>query len=256
MLNARPSDSAATTLKAGTAVTVPVTITNNGASPQELFLDPRLNTTSTMTLPTIPPSTAAATLPNTGQFPEWFIPNETSSLTVNQTSTVPAMFDIGAGAGDPDLASSAPGAGALCASTASLTYAPPGGVVTAGQWVAGPAGCGPYASAGTAGTATDTLSVVAKAFDPSVTAPLGDYNLTALHPAGKPAMTVLQPGQSTVVPVTITPSGAAGSVVSGTLYIDALVGGLLPVGGASGVLAAGQVSGVEMAALPYEYTIG
>jgi hypothetical protein len=143
MLNARPSDSAATTLKAGAAVTVPVTITNNGASPQELFLDPRLDTDVTMTLPTIPPSTSTATLPNTGQFPEWFVPNETSSLTVSQTCTVPAMFDIGAGAGDPDLASSAPGAGPLCASTASVTYAPPGAVVTAGQWVAGPAGCGP-----------------------------------------------------------------------------------------------------------------
>jgi hypothetical protein len=249
-------DSVATTLTAGTAVTVPVTITNNGASPQELFLDPRLDTTVVLTLPTIPPSTSTATLPNLGQFPDWFVPNETSSLTVSQTSTVPAMFDIGAGAGDPDLASSAPGTGPLCASTASVTYAPPGAVVTAGQWVAGPAGCGPYASPGAAGTATDDMSIRAKAFDPTVTAPLGDYNLTAINPNATPAMKVLQPGQSIVVPVTITPSGTVGSVVSGTLYVDALVGGLLPVGGASGVLPAGQISGVEMAALPYEYTIG
>ena len=249
-------DSAATTLTAGTAVTVPVTVTNNGASPQELFLDPRLDKTVTMTLPTISPSTAAATLPNISDFPQWFIPNQTSSLTVRQTSTVPAMFDIGAGAGDPDLASSAPGAGQLCASTASLTYAPPGAVVTPGQWVSGPAGCGPYPGPGAAGTATDTLSIQAKAFDPAITAPIGDYNLTAINPKATPAMTVLQPGASIVVPVTITPSGPAGSVVRGTLYIDALVGGLLPVGQASGVLPAGQISGVEMAALPYEYTIG
>jgi hypothetical protein len=169
------------------------------------------------------------------------------------------MFDIGAGAGDPDLSSSAPGAetpGSLCGSTASLTYAPPGGVVTAGQWVAGPSGCGPYPGPGAAGTATDTLSIQAKAFDPAVTDSLGDYNLTAVNPSATAAMTVLQPGQSIVVPVTITPSGTAGSVVSGTLYVDTLVGGLLPVGGASGVLPAGQISGVEMDALPYEYTIG
>jgi hypothetical protein len=249
-------DSAATTLKPGVAVTVPVTITNKGASPQKLFLDPRLDRTATLTLPTIPPSTAKATLPNTGQFPEWFVPNETSGLTVRQTSTIPAMFDIGAGAGDPDLASSAPGAGPLCASTASVTYAPPASVVTPGQWVAGPAGCGPYAGPGAAGTATDTMSLQAKAFDPTVTAPLGDYNLTAINPKAKPVMTVLQPGHSIVVPVTITPTGKAGSLIRGTLYIDALVGGLLPVGQASGVLPTGQISGVEMAALPYEYTIG
>jgi hypothetical protein len=137
-----------------------------------------------------------------------------------------------------------------------VTYAPPEAVVTPGQWVAGPSGCGPYASAGAAGTATDSMSILAKAFDPAVTAPLGDYNQTALNPNATPAMKVLQPGQSIVVPVTITPSGTAGSVVSGTLYVDALVGGLLPVGGASGVLPAGQISGVEMSALPYEYTIG
>ena len=85
---------------------------------------------------------------------------------------------------------------------------------------------------------------------------VGDFNLTAINPNATPTMRVLQPGQSIVVPVTITPSGTVGSVVSGTLYVDALVGGLLPVGGASGVLPAGQISGVEMAALPYEYTIG
>jgi hypothetical protein len=166
------------------------------------------------------------------------------------------MFDIGAGAGDPDLASSAPGTGPLCGSTASLTYAPPGAVVTPGQWVAGPSGCGPYTGPGASGTATDTLSIQAKAFDQTITAPIGDYNLTAINPDATPAMSVLRPGASIVVPVTITPSGTAGSVVSGTLYVDALVGGLLPVGGASGVLPAGQISGVEMDALPYEYTIG
>jgi DNA-binding SARP family transcriptional activator len=139
---------------------------------------------------------------------------------------------------------------------AELAGDPCGQARAPGQWVAGPSGCGPYTGPGAAGTATDSMSILAKAFDPTVTDPLGDYNLTAINPNATPAMTVLQPGDSTVVPVTITPSGTAGSVVRGTLYVDALVGGLLPVGGASGVLPTGQISGVEMAALPYEYTIG
>jgi WD40 repeat protein len=69
------------------------------------------------------------------------------------------------------------------------------------------------------------LSNDAGAFDGAVTAPLGDYNLTAIHPTATPKMTVLQPGHSIVIPVTITPSGPARSVVCGTLYVDALVGG-------------------------------
>ena len=46
--------------------------------------------------------------------------------------------------------------------------------------------------------------------------------------------------------MTITPSGASGTVVSGTLYVDDFVSNVPPYG---------QIAGDELAALPYSYTI-
>ena len=47
--------------------------------------------------------------------------------------------------------------------------------------------------------------------------------------------------------VTITPAGAAGSTVHGTLYVDDFTSGVPP---------SGQFTGDELAGLPYAYTIG
>jgi hypothetical protein len=47
--------------------------------------------------------------------------------------------------------------------------------------------------------------------------------------------------------VTITPSAGPGTVVKGTLYVDDAEGAVPPYG---------QLSGDELAALPYEYTVG
>lgn len=46
--------------------------------------------------------------------------------------------------------------------------------------------------------------------------------------------------------VTITPAGAAGTVVHGNLYVDDFI---------SNVPTYGQIAGDELAALPYAYTI-
>jgi len=71
--------------------------------------------------------------------------------------------------------------------------------------------------------------------------------LAALNPAATFSPLVINPGQSATVNVTITPSGAAGTVVRGNLYVDDLVTDVPPYG---------QQSGDELAALPYAYTIG
>jgi hypothetical protein len=61
------------------------------------------------------------------------------------------------------------------------------------------------------------------------------------------ALLSVNPGQTAVIEVTITPSGPNGTVVNGTLYVDDLTYGVPPYG---------QVSGDELAAIPYSYTIG
>ena len=66
-------------------------------------------------------------------------------------------------------------------------------------------------------------------------------------PGRHPHPGVIAPGQSATINVTITPSAAAGTVVSGTLYVDDLLAAIPPYG---------QFSGDELSALPYEYTVG
>ena len=70
-------DSASKQLQAAVAKTIPVTITNTGTAPEDYFLDPRLATTTTMTLAPLTPALgngsntstlplAAAARPSTG----------------------------------------------------------------------------------------------------------------------------------------------------------------------------------------------
>jgi hypothetical protein len=238
-------DSASTTLASGTPITVPVSITNNGVAPEAFFIDPRLSTNATISLAS--QSSNTVTLPMTGAQPAWLIPTETSSIDVTQTASTPAMFDVDPVPGDPDLASSSSGSAALCGTSASVPYAPSGGTVTQGIWISAPSECGPYAVPAAPGTATDNMSVVTKAFDPAVSSAPGDVWELSVNPSASVSPIVIDAGQTATINVTITPSANSGSVVSGDLYVDDLVGPLAMTG---------QTSGDELAALPYEYTVG
>jgi hypothetical protein len=240
-------DSASTTLAAGVPVTVPVSITNNGAAPGDFFIDPRLDTTQSITLAPVGGSSDTVSLPMTGAFPTWFVPTQTSNLSVTQTSSLPGMFDFIPFAGDPDIASSSSGPGALCSTTESASYSPSGGTVTAGLWEGGPTECGPYSAVAPAGTATISMTALTKAFDPAVTSPPGDLWLLATNPSTPFAPVTINPGQTVTVNVTITPSAAPGTVVAGHLYVDDFASGVAPYD---------QQSGDELTALPYEYTVG
>ncbi len=239
-------NSAATKLAAGMPVTVPVQITNTGVAPEDYFVDPRLNGSTSVTLAPQGPSTVS--LPMTDGFPAWFVPTETSSVTVAQTSSLPAMFDFQPVAGDPDLSSHAPGDAPLCSTSQSASDTPPGGLVTAGFWIAGPTECGPYPTAAPAGTASVSMTAQIKPFDQSVTSNTGDIEPASINPATSFSPLVINPGQTGTVNVTITPSAASGTVVSGNLYVDDFDSNVPPP-------VTSQESGDEVAALPYAYTV-
>jgi hypothetical protein len=240
-------DSAAAKLAAGHAVTIPVKITNNGAAPQDFFVDARLDTVTTVPLAALTPAAGVALPLATGAEPEYIVPTQTSALAVAQASSRPAMFDVMPLPGDPDVASSAGGAGPLCSAASSAGYAPAGGTVTAGVWFVRPAECGPFAGPAPSGTASVTMTATTKAFDPAVTSPPGDLWAAAVNLSAPFSLLVIQPGQTATIPVTITPAGAPGTVVRGKLYADAFDGSVPPDG---------QLGGDELAAFPYAYTIG
>ncbi len=241
-------NSLSTRLAAGTPVTIPVTFTNPGAAAEYFFIDPRLDSTASLTLATqLGTSETGLTLPLplTESSPFWLVPTETSSVSVSQSSSVPAMFDWGNAVGDPDISPSAPFA-SLCSSTESASFSPPGGIVTTGLWYATPSECGPYASPAPAATASLAMTAQGKAFDPAVTSVTGDLWPAAINPAATFSPVLINPGETTTIYVTITPSGPSGTVVQGTLYIDDYVSSVPPYE---------QISGDELAAIPYSYTI-
>jgi hypothetical protein len=185
-------------------------------------------------------------LPLTANPPEWFVPSQASSVTVSSTASLPAMFDFGPNQGDPDISSHNPGAGPLCATSATASYSPAGGRIQDGLWFAAPSECGPYPGPAPAGTVSASMTVQAKQFDSAVTSDTGDIMLAAINPAATVTPVIINPGQSAVINVTITPSGASGTQVSGTLYVDDLL---------NNVPSYGQFAADDLAALPYSYTV-
>jgi hypothetical protein len=251
------------TLASGTPVTIPVTITNTSNAPQDYFFDARRAASATMTLAPVdfgsnapfvngsPKTTLPLSANATPAF--WFVPTHTSTVTVKQVSTIPAMTDLSTmTGGDPDIGLAGLSKGSLCAKSVTSSYTPPGGWVTSGGWATGSTECGPFKTLVKAnGTATDTVTVKAAAFDTTVTSQTGDFEqLATSAAAGSAAIqnaVELQPGQSATVNVTIKPSGTAGTTVSGTLYLDALQSGVPPYG---------QIAADEVASLPYSYMVG
>jgi hypothetical protein len=233
-------DSASAKLSGKTTATV--TVTNTGAAAEEFFLDPRLGQQAEYQEPTFDGADTVR-VPLAGTQPLWIVPTEISSVTDAQTSTVPAAFDLSPYTGDPDIASEQPGTGALCGSSAAVTYTPPGGTVTSGVWGSAPSECGPHASAAKPGSAASTFLITGKAFDTNVAPATGDYySGTTFTPV------TIAAGKSAKITATIAPSGyPSGSLVQGDLYVDTFDGAVPPFG---------APSVDETYAIPYEFKAG
>ena len=91
-------------LAAGVPVTFPVSITNNGLQAADFFVDPRLNSNTALALAPFSPASGLA-LPLVVGSPLWFVPSETSSVSVTATASLPIQFDFQPDGADPDIAS-------------------------------------------------------------------------------------------------------------------------------------------------------
>jgi hypothetical protein len=234
-------NSAQIILKSGTPVTVPVSVHNSGTAPEAYFLDGRLSSSTQYDLAALTGSSTTVPLNLSENFPFYIVPSDTTTLNAvaQTTGTEPIQFDFGAYAGDPDLASS------VGLSAAGSYSANP---VTPGPWYLAPTTVGPFGATGATPENVDTaLLATTLAFDPAISSPLGDLWQSAINPNAAFGAVIVNPGQTTTINVTITPAGAKGSVVSGTLFVDdeSLVDfdSLVP-------------DANQLAAFPYSYKIG
>ncbi len=238
-------DSSSTQLVAGSANTYDLTIKNTGPSFESFFPDARLPGSTQLNLGPLNGS-SSTTVPLTvnSNIPVYLVPTNSTALN-EQASTSgpqPIQFDSSAPAGDPDIASTA-GPTAAASFSANPISQGPWAIIPVESGAFGPTG-GPNESV------TSSASVTTSPFDPAVSSPAGDLQAASADPATMLqsfAPVTVAPGQTATIPVTITPAGASGTVVSGTLYIDDF----------SNVLFANFFDpvGDQVAAIPYSYTI-
>ncbi|PWI44966.1 S8 family serine peptidase [Streptomyces sp. ICBB 8177] len=228
-------------LPAGKSHLVGVTVHNDSSAVESYFLDARLNRQTTVALSSFTPS-SDLTLPLSVSAPEpqWIVPTGTTQLVATAHSTAPVMFDFSPANGEPDLGSTASG------NDAYGSYATP--QLTQGDWdiVPQPAaafGDGPASSS----VASLGLTATTAAFDPWATSPSGDLWQLGANPDATFAPVVVQPGQSTTLYLDITPSGPAGTTVTGEIHLDDTTSlsqnGYTPTGD-------------QLAVIPYHYTVG
>jgi len=237
-------DSAGTKLAAGQPVTALVSVHNSGTTPEAYFVDARLSSQATVNL--APQTTPTLTLPNvTGVIPTFLVPSHTTTVKATVSSTAPLFFDFSYPFGDPDLISS-------FGKTATGSFTAPG--ISPGNWTVTPFLVGPTGKTAAKNvTASVSMSATTSAFDPAVSAPTGDLWLGSTNASTGFTPYVVNPGQSVTIPVTITPQGSPGAVVSGTLYLadSSLVSGAVTYNELSG----NYPEGSDLAAFPYRYTI-
>jgi hypothetical protein len=248
-------DDLATTLPAGLPVTASLSVTNPGVQTMLVGVDPRLRKTVTLQPVPIQGQTTFALPANGAAEPVYTIPPDTSSLTVAASSSTPAQVDLFGSAQGFDVAGdlAAAQSGDLI-STATVSETGGRSFITKGAWFTDMQEIGPFTDAGqTAGSTTLTASMRTYAFDPDVTSQTGDPYGNSVDPNnngfGHPVL--IKPGETKTILVTITPSGAPGTTVSGVLNLVTVP--TFPAGFTS---LPSITTGDVAAALPYQYTVG
>ena len=231
-------------LKPGTSYSYQIRLDNTGTAPEDVFLDARLPRLASYVLqPQDKVSGVSLPLAGPADPPEWIVPTMTHSVSVSASSASPVMFDFGPFPGDPDQES--PAGAAVTAGFPMGRLPTP---VTQGLWFAVPSEIGPYAAGGANAVKADlTMSATTEEFDTTTSSPQGDFwrfGVASLAKSASYNLFAVNPGQTRTLTLTIRPSGKAGTVVRGVLYVDDFVDSLQ------------FLSGTQLVAIPYEYTIG
>ncbi|MBV9594241.1 MAG: S8 family serine peptidase, partial [Actinobacteria bacterium] len=240
-------------VRSGSAQPATVTVTNPGPEPIAVGLDARLNVQQTVQLS---PQLAGATFPlplsvdDLASVPYWLVPPDTQKFALSAASTVPAQVELQSPAGGIDLFGDLQQAqNGSTISTATVREKAPA-YVGQGYWGTYVQEIGPFGDSGApAGSTTEVGNATTLAFDRSVTSSTGDPYLVAVDPtAPNPTPVIVQPGQTVTIKVTVTPTGAKGSQVSGVLNVVTT-----PFIAANGSFI---TTGDVIATLPYSYTVG
>ncbi len=240
-------NAASTQLTAGQPKTYQVTVKNTGTAPETFFPDARLPGSVPFTLGAV--SGATDNLPVNDNLPVYLVPTNSTQFQAQATTTgaTPLLFESQFVGGDPDLASTV-------GNPASLSFAD--NPLATGEWDVLPVEYGTFGTTGPPPeSVTTSASVVTSPFDPAVSSPTGDLESDSASPAtslGSFQPISVGPGQTATIPVTITPSGASGTKVTGTLYLDDVA--YFEFGSIQNALV-NYPQADEVAALPYQYTI-
>lgn len=235
--------SPATKLAAGQAQTYNVKVTNAGPAPEAYFLDARTPQSVPMNLVSLNSPNTTVPLTFADNQPEYLVPTHTSNLavTASTTGSTPIQFDSSQFDGDPDI-------GSTVGSTVSGSLA--ADPIAQGPWFVIPTVSGAFGATGAPREpVTTTMTSTSAAFDPTVSSQTGDIWQASTNPGVLDGFSpqIVGPGQTAMIPVTITPKGASGTKVSGTLYLDDY----------SNIVyqSADLPNGDEVAAIPYSYTV-
>ncbi len=233
-------------LARNTQSTFDVTITNaSEVLPEEYFIDARNG--GHVTLKLAAQTTSSLALPNlAGIVPTYLVPSLTTKLSAQVSAKATNFFDLSYPFGDPDLISSTGKTSSVSLSAADIAN---------GDWTVTPFLKGPDGAHGAKPTlAHITVSAVTAPIDRTVFSPTGDLWAASTNVNAGVTPYVVQPGQSVTIPVTIDPTGVAGTVIAGTLYIAAVSfnPGLITSNGLVGDFPTAS----NVAAIPYTYTIG